>query len=77
MDEKTKKIRRMAIWTVAIFATIFAVSFAVLWLPIYQVSSGAVSALGQVFARGWPILVIDLVLCAGVYLGYRFYLSRK
>ena len=77
MDEKKKKLRRMAVWTIAIFATIFAVAFAILWLPIYPESSSAMSALGQVFAAGWLILVIDLVLCVAVYFGYKFLLERK
>jgi hypothetical membrane protein len=77
MDDKMKKIKKMGVWTIAIFATIFAVAFTVLWLPNYQVSHNAMSALGQVFAQGWLILVIDLVLCVGVYLGYRLYLNRK
>jgi hypothetical protein len=77
MDEKKTKLRRMAVWTLAIFATIFAVAFAVLWLPIYPQSNGAFSALGQVFAKGWLILVIDIVLCAGVYFGYRYFLNQK
>jgi hypothetical protein len=77
MDDKKKKLRSMAVWTLAIFATIFAVAFAILWLPIYPMSNGAMNALGQVFAKGWLILVLDVVLCAGVYFGYRFYLNSK
>jgi hypothetical protein len=77
MDEKKKKLRRMAVWTLAIFATIFAVVFAVLWLPIYPQSSGAMSALGMVFAKGWSILVLDIILCAGVYFGYGYFLNRQ
>ena len=77
MDEKTKKLKRMAAWTLTIFATIFTVATAVLWLPIYPVSGGALVALGHVFAAAWPILVIDVVLCAGVFYGYRSFLNRQ
>jgi hypothetical protein len=77
MDEKKTKLRRMAVWTLAIFAAIFAIAFAILWLPIYPLSNGAMSALGQVFAVGWPILLLDIILCAGVYFGYRYYLNHK
>ena len=77
MDAKKTKLRSMAVWTVAIFATILAVAFAILWLPIYPQSHSAVTALGKVFSTGWLILVLDLVLCAGVYLGYRAYLNNQ
>jgi hypothetical protein len=77
MDETKAKLKRMALWTTAIFASIFAVTFTILWLPIYPISGKAVPALGQVFAAGWPILVLDLVLCAGVYFSYKFYLTRQ
>ena len=77
MDEKKVKLTKMAIWITAIFATIFAVTFAILWLPIYPQSGTAMSALGKVFAVGWPILALDLVLCTFIYFAYRFYLNRQ
>ena len=77
MDEKKKKLRKMATWTTAVFATIFAVTFAVLWLPVYNISSSAISAIGTIFSQAWLIIVIDLVLCGGAFLGYKFYLDSK
>ena len=77
MDEKSNKLRKMAAWTIAIFATILAIAFAVLWLPIYPQSNNAMAALGQVFASGWLVLVLDLVLCAGVYFGYRYFVNSQ
>jgi hypothetical protein len=77
MDDKKKKLRKMATWTIAVFATIFAVTIAVLWLPIYPASSGAFDALGKVFSAGWLILLIDLVLCVLAYFGYSVYLKNK
>jgi membrane protein YdbS with pleckstrin-like domain len=77
MDEKSNKLRKMAAWTIAIFATILAIAFALLWLPIYPQSNNAMAALGQVFASGWLVLVLDLVLCAGVYFGYRYFVNSK
>ncbi len=77
MDDNKKKIQKMAAWTVAVFATVFAVTFAFLWLPIYPQSSSAMSALVAVFAAAWPILLIDLVFCAGLFFGYSAYLKRK
>jgi hypothetical protein len=77
MDEKKKKIRRMAVWTIAIFATIFASVLAALWIVIYNGGQSAGAALGQAFGAGWPILLIDLVLCAGGYFGYTTWIKRQ
>lgn len=77
MDEKKKKLKKMATWTIAIFATVFAVTFAVLWLVNYPLSTGSLDAIGKVFATGWPILVADLVLCVLVYAGYSFFTNKK
>ena len=77
MDEKQKKLRKMAIWTIAVFATVFAIAFAVLWLPIYQMSPNALSAIGQIFSTGWMLFVLAAVLCIGAYLGYKLYLDKK
>jgi hypothetical protein len=77
MDEKKKKLKKMATWTIAVFATIFAVTFAVLWLPVYSLSSTALSAIGSIFSKAWLIILLDLVLCVGAYLGYKFYLDSK
>lgn len=77
MDDKKKKLKKMATWTMAIFATIFAVTIVVLWLPLYNAGAGALGAIGQAFAAGWPVLLVDLVLCAGVYFGYKFLLDKK
>ncbi len=77
MDEKKKKIKKMAAWTIAIFATIFAVTFAVLWLVSFQTSASALGTIGMIFREAWLIIVLDLVLCAGVFFGYKFYLDAK
>jgi hypothetical protein len=78
MDEKKSKLRKMAVWTLVIFAAIFASVLAALWIALYNVNGGtAFSALGQAFNSGWPILLIDLILCAGVYFGYRAALNRQ
>ncbi|MGA2504858.1 MAG: hypothetical protein ABSG01_12280 [Anaerolineales bacterium] len=77
MNNNTNKLKKMATWTVAIFATIFAVVMAVLWIQLYKGGSPAFSALGQAFAEGWVMILIALVLCAGTYFGYFFYVNRK
>lgn len=78
MDEKKSKVRRMAVWTLVIFAAIFASVMAALWITLYNMGGlSALGALGQSFGSGWPVLLIDLILCAGVYFGYRTYLNRQ
>jgi cytochrome b subunit of formate dehydrogenase len=77
MDDKKKKLRKMATWTVALFATIFAVTFAILWLPTYPQSKSALDAIGSVFSQAWLVIVLALVLCAGSYIGYKVYLDGK
>lgn len=77
MDDKSKKLKRMAIWTIAIFATVFAVTFAVMWLPSYPVTHSAVKTIGTIFGQAWLIIILDLVLCGGAFLGYKFYLDAK
>jgi hypothetical protein len=70
MDDNKKKLNRMAIWMITIFATVFAIVLAVLWL----VGGGS---LGTAFAAGWPILLLVAVICLATYFGYRIILLRK
>lgn len=77
MDDNAKKLKKMATWTVAVFATIFAVVMAVLWIQLYAAGFSALTALGQAFGEGWIMILIALVLCAGTYYGYFLYTNRK
>jgi hypothetical protein len=78
MDEKTKKLRKMAIWTIAVFATVFAVFMALFWMINYPLSNGsAIDVLLSSLGAGWPIFLIDAVLCLLAYFGYKLYLDRK
>lgn len=78
MNDTKKKLSKMATWTVAVFATIFAVAAAVMWLVYYPITAGSSwNVLGAVMKAGWPIFVLDLALCVGVYFGYKLYLNRK
>lgn len=78
MDDKNKKLRRMAIWTIAIFATVFAVFMATFWMLTFPVTGGsAVGVLMTALGSGWPIFLIAAVLCLGTYFGYRMYLNKK
>jgi hypothetical protein len=77
MNDNSKKLKRMAAWTTAIFAAIFAIVLVIFWLIHFQVSHSAFGALGQAFQSGWLLLLIDLVLCAGTYIGYSSYIKNK
>lgn len=77
MNTNTNKLKKMATWTVAIFATVFAIVMAVLWIQLYSAGSPAMTALGQAFGEGWLMILITLVLCIGTYFGYFFYINRK
>ncbi len=77
MNNNATKIKKMATWTVAIFATVFAVVMAVLWIQLYGAGTPALKALGQAFGEGWVIILVALVLCAGTYIAYYLYISRK
>jgi hypothetical protein len=77
MDEQKMKLKKMATWTIAVFATVFAVTFAVLWLPLYPTSTSALDTVGKVFAQAWKIVLADLVLCILAYMAYSVYLKNK
>jgi hypothetical protein len=77
MDNK-KKLARMATWTIAVFATVFAVTTAAIWLVKYPTTAGSTwNVLGAVLASGWMIYLIAAVLCFVAYFGYKLYLDRK
>lgn len=77
MNNNAVKLKRMATWTVAIFATVFALVMAVLWIQLYGAGSTAMTALGLAFKEGWLMIVIALVLCGGTYFAYSAYINRK
>jgi uncharacterized membrane protein len=77
MDEKTKKLKKMSVWTIAVFATIFAVVMSVLWLPLYGAGAAPFAAIGQAFLAGWLIYLVAAILCVAAYFGYKMYLDRK
>ncbi len=77
MNDNSKRLKRMAIWTVAVFATIFAVVLSILWIPLFNSGASAFGAIGQAFVEGWLIFLITLILCVGTYVGYSFYLKSK
>jgi hypothetical protein len=78
MNDNSKKLKKMATWTIAIFATIFAVFMALFWLINYPLTRGSAwKGLGAAFGSGWPIFLITAVLCLGTYFGYKIYLDRK
>ena len=78
MYVNSKKLKSMATWTIAVFATVLAVFMALFWLLNYLVTGGSEwSVLGAAIASGWPIFLIAAVVCFIIYSGYKYFLSRK
>jgi zinc transporter ZupT len=77
MNDKIKKLKKMAIWTIVVFATIFAIVMAVLWIPLYNAGASAFGAIGQAFTAGWLIFIVVAILCFAAYFGYKYYLGSK
>jgi polyferredoxin len=75
MDENKKKLRRMAIWLIAVFAATFAIVLTVLYLPFLHAGIGSpiLLALGS----GWWLILIVAVICIAIYFVYKVILGRK
>ncbi len=70
MDEKKKKLKRMATWLIAVFSTAFAIVLTVLFLV-------SMNNLGMAFAAGWWLVLIIGLICIAAYYIYKFLLNRK
>ena len=78
MDDNSKKLKKMATWTIAVFATVFAVFMAFFWLfNPQQVGGSSWSKLGAALSSGWIIFLTTAVLCLAAYFGYKMFLNRK
>lgn len=75
MDDKKKKLRKMAIWLIAVFAAAFAIVLTVLYLPFLH--GGVANPVLKAFGAGWLPIVIVGVLCIAVYFVYKVVLERK
>lgn len=75
MDENKKKLRRMAIWMIAVFAAAFAVVLTVLYLM--YLNSGMGNPLLNAFSSGWWLILLVGVICIAVYFVYKLILNRK
>jgi polyferredoxin len=75
MDENKKKLRRMAIWMIAVFAAAFAIVLTVLYL--LYLNSGMGNPLLLALGSGWWLILLVGVICIAVYFVYKFLLNRK
>ena len=75
MDENKKKLRKMAIWMIAVFATAFAIILTVLYL--LYLNSGMGSPLLLALGSGWWLILLIGVICIAVYFVYKLLLTRK
>ncbi|MBN2388072.1 MAG: hypothetical protein JXB85_13730 [Anaerolineales bacterium] len=77
MTDEKKKIHRMATWTITIFATVFSVVIATLWLIVYPVAETPLQGILIAIGSGWPIYVSVGLFCIATFIAYRLYLNRK
>jgi hypothetical protein len=77
MNDNSKKLKKMATWSIAVFATVFAIVMAALWIPLFSAGTSPLAAVGQAFAAGWVIFLVVAILCFAAYFGYKYYLNRK
>jgi len=75
MDENKKKLRKMAIWMIAVFAAAFAIILTVLYL--LYLNSGMGSPLLLALGSGWWLILLVGVICIAVYFVYKLLLNRK
>lgn len=77
MDDPKRQIRRMAVWTVTVFATVFSVTMTVFWLLAWPLARTPLQGVWLALSFGWPIFLVVAGLCTGFYLFYRFLVKRK
>ena len=77
MKDNSTKLKRMATWTIVVFATVFAVFMTLFWMLNAAAGGSSLSILGAALTSGWLIFVVAAVLCLGAYYGYKLYLSRQ
>jgi Na+-driven multidrug efflux pump len=77
MDNKDKRVRRMAIWTITVFATVFSVIMAALWLFFWPSTGDRLQAVSLSLNSGAPIYLVVGFLCIATYFGYQFFANRK
>ena len=75
MDENKKKLRKMAIWMIAVFAAAFAIILTVLYL--LYLNSGMGSPLLLALGSGWWLILLVGAICIAVYFVYKLLLTRK
>ncbi len=77
MDDSKRRIQRMAVWTITVFATVFSVTMALLWLLVGPLADSALQRVWLVFSFGWPVFLLSGGLCAAAFLIYRRFFSKK
>lgn len=78
MDEKLKKVRKFGLWLVVIFAVVFAVVTAIMYMMVQPLAGGAgIAAVGQAIAQSWLIYLITAVILLAAYFIYRAIVLKK
>jgi hypothetical protein len=77
MDDIRRRIQRMAVWTVTVFATVFSVTMTFFWMLVWPLSSTPLESIRLALMVGWPVFLAAAGLCATTFFLYRFFLKRK
>ncbi len=78
MDDKKLLLKKMASWTITIFAAVFSVVMAVMWLVTYPRFTGnPLKVLEAAFGEVWYVILVAAGLCILAYFGYTLYLKKK
>lgn len=78
MDEKLKKVRKFALWLVVLFAVVFAVVTAIMYMMVQPLAGGAgIAAVGQAIAQSWQIYLITAAILLVAFFVYRAIVLKK
>lgn len=77
MDDTKRRIQRMAVWTVTVFATVFSVTMTLLWMLFSPLGGTPLQGIWLALSFGWPVFLASAGLCAGAFFLYRFLIHRK
>lgn len=77
MDDTKRRIQRMAVWTVTVFATVFSVTMALFWMLAWPLAETPLESAWLALSFGWPVFLASAGLCAGAFFLYRFLVKRK
>jgi hypothetical protein len=67
----------MAIWTITVFATVFSIIMALMWLLFWPSTGDRITAVTLALRAGAPIFLVVGFLCLATFIAYQFFAGRK